>query len=111
MIYRSESKFKNKKVRTEDGVFDSKHELARWRELKLLERAGEIHSLRRQVGFVLVEKSECGRQISYIADFVYLIGLRVIVEDAKSKATMTPLYRLKKRLLAEKYGIIIKEIY
>lgn len=33
-----------------------------------------------------------------------------VVEDTKSEATKTPLYRLKKRLLAERYGIKIKEV-
>ena len=33
-----------------------------------------------------------------------------VKEDCKCEATKTPLYKLKKRLLAEKYGYLIKEI-
>lgn len=106
------NKFGNHRVETKDGVFDSKLELNRWEQLKLLERAGAIKDLQRQVPFVLVKKSQYGRAINYVADFVYLDPKtdEMVIEDTKSKATQTPLYRLKKRLVAEKYGIVIKEI-
>lgn len=95
---------------TEDGVFDSKLECRRWNELKLLEKAGAIKELKRQVRLPLISKSRYGKEIAYIADFTYLEGEKLVVEDTKSEATKTPLYRLKKRLVAEKYGIVIKEI-
>lgn len=104
------TKYNAWKVVTEDGVFDSKLECRRWNELKLLEKAGAITELKRQVRLPLISKSRYGKEIAYIADFTYLEGEKLVVEDTKSEATKTPLYRLKKRLVAEKYGIVIKEI-
>lgn len=97
-------------VKTEiDGiVFDSKHEASRYKELHLLERAGEITNLRLQVPFELIPKSKYGMPIRYIADFVYNdLNGSLIVEDAKGVKTLV--YKLKRRIMAEKYGIEIKE--
>lgn len=76
----------------------------------IMQYNGEISNLRRQVKYILVDKSAHGGAISYVADFVYEKNGETVVEDTKSEATKTPLYRLKKRLMAERYGIIIKEI-
>jgi hypothetical protein len=103
-------KYKNEKITTPDGKFDSKLEYYRWCELLILEKAKKIKDLKRQVKFVLIDKSAYGREISYMADFTYLQGDKLIVEDTKSEATKTRLYALKKRLLAERYGITITEI-
>lgn len=104
------NKFNNTVVFEGEEKFDSKKEYNRWCELKLLERAGVITNLKRQIPFVLVEKSEYGRELKYVSDFCYWEQGKYIVEDVKSTATKTPLYRFKKRLLAEKYGIVITEI-
>lgn len=103
-------KSKYRAVKTEiDGItFDSKREAKRYQELRLLERAGEIENLRLQVAYELIEKSKYGRSIKYVADFVYERNGDQIVEDAKG--VRTPVYRLKKRLMAEKYGIKIEEV-
>lgn len=91
-----------------DGIkFDSKKEAARYCELRLLERTGEIRNLRLQIPYVLIPKSRYGREIKYIADFVYFENDEIIIEDVKG--VRTAVYRLKKRMMAEKYGIIIKE--
>ena len=95
--------------RTEiDGIkFASKKEANRYQELKLMEKAGAIHDLQMQVPFPLIKKSSYGREIKYYADFVYYEGDRMIVED--TKGFRTDVYKLKKRLMAEIYGIEIKE--
>lgn len=91
-----------------DGIrFDSKKEAKRYQELKLLERAHQIRDLKLQVPFILLPKSEYGRDIKYVADFTYYEGDKFIVEDVKGVRTST--YKVKKRLLAEKYGIKIRE--
>ena len=97
-------------IKTEiDGImFDSKHEAKRYQELRLLEQAGEIENLRLQVPYELIEKSKYGRSIKYVADFVYSRNGLTVVEDAKG--VRTPVYRLKKRMMAEKYGIQIREV-
>ena len=103
-------KYFNERVNAYGQVFDSRLELSRYEQLRLLERAGYISDLKRQEAFTLIDKSAYGREIVYKADFTYTEGGKKVVEDTKSTATKTPLYRLKKRLLAERYGIVIKEI-
>ena len=104
------SKYHNKKVVVDGITFDSKKEYLRWCELQLLQKAKVITDLKRQVKYVLVEKNGKERETSYIADFVYKQGNEVVVEDVKSKATKTPLYRLKRKLMLERYNIKIKEV-
>lgn len=96
--------------RTElDGIkFASKKEARRYAQLKLMEKAGVITDLRLQVPFVLIDKSTYGRAIKYIADFVYIENGQEIIED--TKGFRTDVYKLKKRLFAEKYRKEIKEI-
>ena len=48
-------KYGNRKTRTSDGILhDSRKEALRWQQLLLLERAGEITDLKRQVEFLLI---------------------------------------------------------
>jgi len=103
------NKYKAKKAKFNGITFDSKHERDRYIELVLLEKAKAIQDLKTQVAFPLIAKSKYGREIVYKADFTYYCDGKLVVEDTKSPATKTPLYRLKKRLLAERYGIVIKE--
>ena len=106
-------KYHNKPVVTPEGEkFDSKREYRRWKELQLMEKAGEISSLQRQVPFELVcaHPPEFKRPIKYIADFVYIDerSSHVVVEDAKGMKT--PAKKKKKRLMFDKYGIMIQEV-
>jgi hypothetical protein len=48
------SKYRNKKVLVDGVAFDSKKEAKRYRELKLMEDAGMISRLERQVKFDLL---------------------------------------------------------
>lgn len=105
------TKYRNKKTVLDGISFDSKAEAHRYAELRLLERAGEITELKRQVRFELVPKSAYGRALYYVADFTYIEHGEQVVEDVKSTATKTRLYQLKKRLLGERYGIRIREVY
>lgn len=85
--------------------FPSKKEAARYEELMLLQRAGRITELTRQNAFELVVNGVTVAR--YVSDFGYLEnGLRVI-EDCKG--FRTPVYRLKKKMMAAQYGIEIKE--
>ena len=48
------NKYRNQKVMTPHGTFDSKREYRRYQELLLLQRAGKISELRRQVKYELL---------------------------------------------------------
>ena len=108
------SKYKAKKTVVDGITFDSKKEAARYSELKLLERAGEVHELRRQVKFVLIPpQKENGkvieRECSYIADFVYNDKEgRLVVEDTKGVKTKD--YIIKRKLMLHVHGIRVREV-
>ena len=77
------SKYGNIKTRTSDGiVHDSMKEANRWCELKMLEKAGLIQDLQRQVKFELIPKQDGERAVHYVADFVYVEDGKKIVEEA-----------------------------
>lgn len=72
------NKYKNQKIQIDRYVFDSVAEGRRYRELKILERAGEITDLQLQPKFLLQEafkkNGKTYRKIEYIADFMYCQG-------------------------------------
>lgn len=103
-----ESKYHAKKTEVDGIVFASKKEALRYGELRQMERAGKIEHLRLQVPYVLYEKSVYGRCVRYVADFVYVENGVEVVEDVKGYKT--DVYKLKKRIMAEKYGVVIREI-
>ena len=47
------NKFRNKKIFTKDGKFDSKREMHRYLELAAMQEAGEITGLERQARYIL----------------------------------------------------------
>jgi len=101
------SKYHARKTTVDGITFASAKEANRYSQLKLLQRAGVISSLQIQVPYTLIEKSQYGRKITYVADFVYRENGKKVVED--TKGFKTPVYALKRRLMAEIYGIEIKE--
>lgn len=104
------NKYGNKKVRLPDGtVYDSKKEYKRHMELMLLQRAGEISDLKRQVPYELIPKQDGERAVTYVADFVYKDARtgEEVVEDCKG--FKTEVYKLKRKMLRYKYGIKILE--
>ena len=112
-------KFRNIKTEYDGQKFDSRKEANRYAELRLMERAGAIYELRRQVVFEIIptQKDETTgetveRPAKYIADFVYRDAFthKLIVEDVKSKATKTPEYILKRKLMYYRFGIRVVEV-
>ena len=112
-------------------VFDSKKEYNRWCNLRLLERAGKITDLKRQVTFELIptqreestEVYKAGPQkglpkpgaiiekaVTYVADFTYYQDGEYIVEDVKGykQGAAYQLFTIKRKLMLLK-GIRIKE--
>ena len=89
-------------------VFDSKKEFIRWCELRILERAGKISCLQRQVKYELIPKQKGERACTYVADFVYIDSDgNKVVED--TKGVRTDAYRIKRKLMLWVHGIRIKE--
>ena len=101
---------------TVDGIrFDSTKEARRWGELRLLERAGEIRALRRQVvlpliGMVGPMLTRTGRPMKLTVDFAYedkRLGWAEVFEDAKGVATRD--YEVR-RAAAAAMGIQVREV-
>lgn len=95
--------------------FDSKKEERRFAELRLLERAGAISNLQRQVTIELIPSQYIGkkcveRAVKYIADFTYEENGNYIVEDVKSPITRKNKdYIIKRKLLLYVHGIQLRE--
>lgn len=127
-FYGNQSKYKAQKVEVDGITFDSKKEARRYSELKILEKAGEISCLLLQPSFVLIPahyeeverigakgqelkpKKVCiEKQCTYRADFAYIDkdGNKV-VEDVKGMKT--EVYKIKKKLMLDRYGIKIREV-
>lgn len=95
--------------------YRSQRERDRHQALLLLQRAGKIGDLKREVPFELVPGVKINGEnrkrpaVRYVADFVYadLATGAVVVEDAKGM--QTPVYRLKKHLMATLRGIHVRE--
>lgn len=134
MGYFKTNKYRNKSIVSGGYVYDSKAEARRGAELELLQAAGEITKLKRQVKFVLIpaqyEQSTelykrgvrkgqpkpgklIEREVTYIADFVYINanGERV-VEDVKGykDGEAYKLFTIKRKLMLYINGIRVAEI-
>lgn len=123
-------KYYNVKTRSSDGIIhDSMKEARRWEQLLLLQRAGKIKDLERQVKYELIPaqyesyerynekgkrlkdgKKQLEKSCDYVADFVYTdteTGNKV-VEDTKGFRTKD--YIIKRKLMLWRHGICIKEV-
>lgn len=126
-------KYNNKKIIVDGIKFDSKKEALRYKELKMLEKAGIISNLQRQVKYTLIPaqyertdevytrgkdkgKPKKGRLIerecAYYADFVYMQDGNTIVEDVKGyrDGQAYNLFVIKRKLMLYVHGIIVKEL-
>ena len=105
------NKYGAKKVVLDGITFDSQKEARRWSELKLLEKAGEITDLRRQVVIKLMGQhrplyTRSGRQMRITVDFAYIEGGQQVYEDSKGVPTRD--YEVRKAV-AEAMGYSIRE--
>ena len=115
---RMTNKYRNRKVMTPHGIFDSRREHRRYRELMILQRAGKISELRRQVKYELLPSQRLNgkcveRPLYYIADFVYTQDGETIVEDVKGYRDPASAgyakYVIKRKLMLYRYGIRVRE--
>ena len=126
------AKYGNRKITIDGITFDSRKEARRYSELSLLQRAGTIRNLRRQVKYELIPaqyeeyerySEKTGKRLkngkravekacTYAADFVYEQrtgdGWQTVVEDVKG--VRTEAYKIKKKLMLHVHGIKIKEV-
>jgi hypothetical protein len=106
----AKNKFKVAPVaeRTLDGIlFASKKEMARYADLKMLEKGKVISNLELQPSFpVSINDTHF---CTYTADFRYEENGQTIIEELKSSGTAKdPAYRLRKKAAELYYGIKIK---
>ena len=99
------NKYRNKKVIVDGEEFDSKKEGNRYKELKLLLKAGKISNLELQPRFLLQDgfkkNGRTFRKIEYIADFRYIENGKTIVEDVKGM--QTDVFKLKHKIFEKVY--------
>lgn len=86
--------------------FDSKRERARWHELRLLERAGKIKDLRRQVSFpIKINDMKVG---VYRCDFHYIEDGQEFYTIEDVKGVDTPLSKFKRKCVAAQTGTEVR---
>ena len=107
-------KYGNKPCQVGADKYRSQRERDRHQSLLLLQHAGKIAGLTREVPFILADRVKIDGEkrarpaVKYVADFIYSTADgRQVVEDAKG--FQTPLYRLKKHLMATVHGISVME--
>ena len=98
------NKYGAKKTVVDGFTFDSKKEAGRYRDLSLLEKAGKIKYLSRQVKFELIPKQSGEQAVTYIADFVYhdVAADEIVVEDVKGYGK-DKAYIIKRKLFKLRY--------
>ena len=124
--YLTRSKYRNNKITLGGETYDSMKEYYRYLDLVLMQQAGEIKELRRQVKYVLIpaqrEPDTIGsrggrkkgklleREVAYIADFVYIDTKtgETVVEDTKGMKTTE--YIIKRKMMLYFHHIKIKEV-
>lgn len=126
------NKYHAEKVEVDGEKFDSRKEARRWQDLRLLEKAGEISDLRRQVKYTLIPaqreeptftktgKPKLGavieREVAYVADFQYLDNRtgETVVEDVKGYrdpgGAAYKVFVLKRKLMLWVHKIRVREI-
>ncbi len=130
-IRQKRSKYHSRKITRDGMTFDSIKEYRRFCELTLLEKAGSITDLKRQVEFELIPsqfeeiptgefykrgerkgmpkmKLVCVEQsVKYVADFTDTENGKMVVEDTKGFKTKD--YILKRKMMLYLKGIKIQE--
>lgn len=124
--YLKSRKYRNNKIITDSGTFDSNKEYRRYLELLYKVKECEIADLERQVKYILVPaqrehdtKGPRGgvkkgklleHEVAYYADFVYkdLRTGETVVEDTKGIRTHD--YIIKRKLMLYVHGVRIREV-
>jgi hypothetical protein len=92
------AKYRNVKTTVDGITFASAAEARRYGQLKLLERAGHIRDLQMQVRYSIVWNG--AKITTYVADFVYFDQKAGQEVREYVKGMLTPVYRIKAKLMA-----------
>ena len=107
---RKASKYKNQRTVVDGIKYDSVGEANRHQALKLMEKAGLIKELSRQVSFILRPGVELfgkkKRALIYRADFSYVENGKKVIEDFKGR--MTKEFIVKAHILKADFNIDIR---
>lgn len=101
-LQRSVPKYRNHRIEVDGVTFDSKREHAIWEELRLRERVGEIHDLKRQQRYPLVVNGVKIAALQPDYDYIDSGGLPVSA-DCKGGAP-TRDWLIKAKLFHALYG-------
>lgn len=93
------NKYKNKKITTKDGKFDS---ILEWEHFMALKNRRGVLSLKRQVRIKLGKSKDC--KVHYIADFVYYDNFKKTLVIFDSKGYQTDVFKLKLKWLLDSYS-------
>lgn len=126
-MLKPQNKYHNNPTYRNGIKFSSAKEARRYGELLLMQRAGVISDLQRQVKYVLIPaqydtfersgnngqrlkdgKKLIERELSYIADFVYHEDGKLVVEDTKGFRTKD--FIIKRKLMLYFHGIRVREV-
>lgn len=112
-------KYNAVRIEVDGHKFASKREASHYQELKLFERAGDIHGLKLQPKFWFMHQSgeylkirskgyPNGRRVSYIADFEFVRNNKRVVQDVKGFDT--DVSRLKRSMMELFHGIQVEVV-
>ena len=114
-----ENKYHAEKTVVDGMEFDSAKEARRWSDLFLMQKAGEIVDLSRQVEYELIPKQvrsdgKTERAVKYVADFVYTRTAdgETVVEDVKGfkRGQAYAMFVIKRKLMKYLLGIEVQEV-
>lgn len=102
----SYKKYRNKKVKRDNIIFDSIKEANYYNKLLLLLKARKISDLILQPKFTLQESfkhnGKTERAITYVADFQYTMDNKTCIVDVKG--FKTDIYKIKRKMFLKLYG-------
>lgn len=108
MLARRKNKYGAKKTTLDGLKFDSKAEAKFYAALKQREKEGEVHSVELQRPYTLTIE---GKLIAtYKADFVFWDQIEERWRVVDVKGVVTPVFRLKQKMMKAIYGIDVEVV-
>lgn len=107
------NKFNAIKVEYDGFVFDSKKEAEYYLYLKSRLKTGHIIDLQIHLSYEVIPANDIFKAVYYIADFVYKEPDGYLhVDDVKGlkKGASYQIFKIKQKLMYDKYGIEVKEV-